>query len=702
MRAALLLTLALGPAAPVALAQPRPMPPVAPQRPHTHTHFGVGRDDPYYWLRDRDDPEVLRYLEAENAHTAAETAALKPLEDALFAEIVGRIKQDDATAPVFDRGFFYYARYEEGKEYPIYARRRGSMEAPEEVLIDGNARAAGHDFYSVGAYEVSDDGRLLAWAEDTVGRRIYTVRFRDLTAGADLPDVLSPATPSLAWAADDRTLFFGRQDPETLRAYRVVRHTLGADPAADPVVFQEDDDEFSVDVGRSKSRRFVLASSDQTLTTEWRYLDAATPDAPFRVVRPRERGHEYAVEHAGDRWYVRTNERGAENFGLMTAPTDEPAAWAPLVPHRPEAYLEGFEVFAGALVTQEREGGLTRLRVRGTDGAPLHDLDFGEPTYTAALGTNPAYETTVLRYGYSSLTTPNSVYDYDLATRRKTLVKQDPVLGAFRPDDYAAERLLVPARDGTSVPVSLVYRRGTPRDGTAPLLLYAYGSYGYSMPASFSHARLSLLDRGFVYAIAHVRGGQEMGRAWYERGKLMQKMNTFTDFIDAGEHLVAERYADPRKLYAQGGSAGGLLMGAVVNLRPDLWAGVVANVPFVDVVTTMLDETIPLTTFEYDEWGNPNEEAAFRYMLAYSPYDNVAAKAYPPLLVTTGLHDSQVQYWEPAKWVARLRAMRTNDAPLLLKTNLEAGHGGASGRFQRYREVAFEYAWLLGLAGRAE
>ncbi|HYE96817.1 MAG TPA: S9 family peptidase [Rubricoccaceae bacterium] len=676
-------------------------PPDVAQRPYAMTHHGVTRTDPYYWLRERENPEVIQYLEAENAYTEAMTAHLADLREGLFTEIVGRIQQDESSAPFFENGYWYYTRFEEGKDYPVYARRRGSMEADEEILLNANERAEGHGYYAVGNWEVTEDGNLLAFAEDTVGRRIYTLRFKDLRTGAMLPDVIHPVSPSMAWANDNRTLFFARQDLATLRTYQILRHTLGqpADQAA--VVFQEDDTEFSVGVSRSKSDRFLLIGSSQTLADEYRYLDADDPMGAFVVFRPRERGHEHTLQHAGNHWYVRTNLGGATNFQLMRAPTDAPDRWEPLVPHRADVLLENFDVFEDFVVTQEREGGLSRLRVRTKDGALDHEVDFGEPTYAASLGYTPTYDTDVVRYNYASMTTPQSAYDYDLEDREATLVKRQPVLGDFDPANYVTERLWATARDGTPVPISLVRRRETPVDGTAPLLLYGYGSYGASSSAGFSIPRLSLLDRGFIYAIAHIRGGQEMGRAWYDRGKLLQKMNTFTDFIDAAEHLVAHRYADPERLYAQGGSAGGLLMGAVVNLRPDLWDGVIANVPFVDVVTTMLDETIPLTTFEYDEWGNPADSTYFRYMLAYSPYDNVRATAYPPLLVTTGLHDSQVQYWEPAKWVARLRDLKTDQNALLLRTNMEAGHGGASGRFRRFREIAFEYAWLLDQAGLA-
>ncbi len=542
---------------PPALAAQPATPPVAAQKPHQHVNFGVVRDDPYFWLRERENPEVIAYLTAENAYTEAMTAPIKPLQETLYHEIIGRIKQDDSSAPVYDHGYWYYSRFEEGANYPLYARRRGTMDAPEEVLIDANARGAGLPYYAVGAFEVSEDGQMLAWAEDTVGRRLYTIRVKNLATGELLPDALYPATPSLAWAADGQTLFFARQDVNTLRSYQIVRHTLGHPAEHDAVVFQEDDEEFSVYVDLSKSHRFLLITSDQTLTTEARFLDARTPMGDWRVFRPRARGHEYSVEHAGDAWYIRSNQHGAENFALYRAPTEAPEAWRTLVPHRAEAYLEGFDVFDGFFVTQEREGGLARLRVRHGDGTLDHEVDFGEPTYAAALGSNPTYATPVVRYTYSSMTTPNTAYDYDVRSHAQTLVKRDPVLGSFDPARYVTERLMVTARDGTPIPVSLVRLRTTPVDGTAPLLLYAYGSYGYALSASFSHARLSLLDRGFVYAIAHIRGGQEMGRAWYETGKLMHKMNTFTDFIDAGEALVAQRYADPRKLYAQGGSRRG-------------------------------------------------------------------------------------------------------------------------------------------------
>jgi oligopeptidase B len=700
MRTLSLLGMASMLAAP-ALAQSSapPSPPVAAERPVELVNHGVTRVDPYFWMNQREDPEVLAYLEAENAYTEAVMAPVKALEETIFEEIIGRIVQDDASVPYLENGYYYYTRYEEGKEYPIYARRQGSLDAPEEVLLDVNEAAEGHAFYDVRGTAVSDDGRYFAFTVDTVGRRVARLHVKDLRTGEILPESVYPMTGNVEWAADNRTLFFGRQDPQTLRAYQILRWRLGDDPDSAEAVYEEADDTFFTYVTRSKSGDYLLVAALQTVSSEWHVLDAARPEGSFRLFEPRQRDHRYRIDHAGDHFYVLTDD-GAINSKLMRAPEDATgrAHWEEVIPHREDVLLEGFELFRDFLVLQERERGLPRLRVRAWDGSADYAIAFDEPAYTARLDVNRELDTTALRFTYASMTTPETTYDYDLRTRERTLLKQDEVRGAFSPDDYATERLYARAADGAEIPISLVYRRGTPRDGSAPLLLYGYGSYGYSMEAAFSISRLSLLGRGFIYAIAHIRGGQELGRRWYEDGKLANKMNTFTDFIAAGEHLVAERYADPDRLYAMGGSAGGLLVGAVVNLRPDLFSGVVAAVPFVDVVTTMLDDTIPLTTFEYDEWGNPNEEEAFHTMLAYSPYDNVAAVGYPAMLVTTGFHDSQVQYWEPAKWVARLRTVSTSDAPLLFKTNLDAGHGGASGRFQRFREIATDYAFLVGLA----
>ncbi|MGH7539754.1 MAG: S9 family peptidase, partial [Gemmatimonadota bacterium] len=656
-----------------------------------------------YWLAERENPDVIAYLEAENAYLEAMMAHTEDLQEALFEEIKGRIEQTDLSVPFRQDDYWYYSRTEDGKQYPIYARKKGSLDAPEQVMLDVNALAEGHGFYAVSGLDVSSGQGTLAFGEDTVGRRIYTIRFRNLDTGEFLPDRIPGTSGNIAWAEDDRTLFYTVRDPQTLRSFRVYRHVLGSDPSADVLVFEEADEEFSCFVRKTKSKAYVMIGSSHTLSNEYRRVDAAHPEGEFTVVLPREREHEHSVDHYGDHFYIRTND-GAKNFRLVRAPVDDPRRqnWEEVIGARADVLLEDFEIFRDHLVVEERKDGLLRIRVRRWDDGSEHYLAFEEPAYAAYVSTNPDMNTSVLRYGYTSMTTPSSIYDYDMETRERTLLKREEVLGGFDPADYVTERRTAPARDGVEVPVSIVYRAGTPTDGSSPLLLYGYGSYGSSLDASFSTPRLSLLDRGFVYAIAHVRGGEELGRSWYEDGKLFKKKNTFTDFIDVAEFLVAEGYADPDRLFAMGGSAGGLLMGAVVNMRPDLWRGVIAHVPFVDVVTTMLDESIPLTTFEYDEWGNPNELEAYRYMLSYSPYDNVEARAYPNLLVTTGLHDSQVQYFEPAKWVAKLRALKTDDDLLLLKTNMEAGHGGASGRYRRYREIALDYAFLLDLAGLAD
>ena len=552
------------------------------------------------------------------------------------------------------------------------------------------------------ALEVSPDGRLLAYAIDVEGRRIHTVRVKDLAADTLLEDELAGVTSNLVWANDNRTLFYTRQHPETLRWHQVWRHTLGTPQAEDVLVYEETDETFNCEVGKSRSKCYLLIASAQTVSTEYRLLDADRPDGAFDVFWPRVRDHEYDVDHYRDRFYVRTNHR-ARNFRLMEtdAAGTAPERWVEVVPHRDDVLLESFALFRGHLVLQERCGGLSRLHVRPWSGDGAHDIAFDEPVYDVHVSVNREADTRLLRFGYESLTTPRSTYDYDMEARSRTLLKRQEVLGGFDPADYAAERVFATASDGRQVPISLVARAGTPRDGTRPLLLYGYGAYGISMDPAFNSARLSLLDRGFRFAIAHVRGGQELGRRWYDEGRLGRKRNTFTDFIACAEHLVRQGYTRSDRLYAMGGSAGGLLMGAVVNMRPDLFAGAVAQVPFVDVLTTMLDDSIPLTTGEYDEWGNPRERAAFDDILAYSPYDNVTARDYPALLVLAGLHDSQVQYWEPAKWVAKLRALKTDARPLLLKTNLDAGHGGVSGRYRRYRETALQYAFLLRQAGLA-
>jgi oligopeptidase B len=705
-------------------------PPVAAIVPKQLEVHGDVRTDDYYWLKDRDDPRVIAYLEEENRYTDSQMARTLPLQENLFREFKERIKQSDMSVPYREGNYLYYSRTEDGRDYPIHCRRKaagalpdgvaaaaigaapeqgkGAADgSPEEVLLDVNELAKGNDFYALGQKEISPAQDLLAYTEDTVGRRIYTVRVKNLVSGQTLPDAIPDTTGNVTWANDNRTLFYGRQDPTTLRPYRIYRHTLGDDPTADVLVFEEKDETFRAGIGRSKSKKYLLIGSFQTLSSEMRYLDADDPAGRFTVFQEREKDHLYSIDHLGgggahgDRFYVRTN-AGAKNFRLMSAAPGATARsrWKEVIPHRADVLLENFELFRDHLVVEERKDGLIRLRiVPWTDPANDHYLDFGEPAYLAFISVNRESDTTLLRYAYQSMTTPDSVYDYDMATREKTLLKREEVLGGFDQADYVTERLMAPARDGARVPISLVYRRQTPKDGSARLVLYAYGSYGHSTDATFSPFRVSLLDRGLIWAIAHVRGGQDLGRGWYEDGKLLKKKNTFTDFIDCAEHLVERKYTGAGRIYAMGGSAGGLLVGAVINMRPDLFDGALAQVPFVDVVTTMLDDSIPLTTIEYDEWGNPNDRQYYEYMLSYSPYDNVEARAYPHLLVTTSLHDSQVQYWEPAKWVAKLRARATNGNRLLLKTEMEAGHGGVSGRDRRYEQVAFEYAFLLDLAG---
>ena len=688
----------LSPAAETAAQEP-PRPEAKPVQFENH---GVTRIDEYYWMRDRENPAVIAHLEAENEWTRKALTGTEELQERLFEEITGRIPPNDDSAPVPLGEWWYQVRYEEGQEYPVHVRMRGSPKAPAELLLDGNLRARGHDYYSASVEPrgVTDDGRYLAVAEDTIGRRMYTIRFRDLESGAWLEEEIRSATPNYIWAADSRTLFYAKQDPETLRWDRVYRHRLGSDPSEDVLVFEETDDTYSCWVGRSKSGKYLWIGSSQTLATEVRYLDAADPDGEFKVILPRERDHEYSVEHDGSHWLLRTN-LGAPNFRLVRAPISDPRPqnWREVVPGRGEVLLEDFELFKDAIAVQERRDGLVKLRILDPSGELNHEIAPDDETYVTWIGTNLTLDTPVLRYGYSSLTTPTSQYDYDWTTRERTLVKQAEVVGGYDPARYASRRVWAPARDGERIPVSLVYNRELGEDlSERPLLLYGYGSYGASMDPWFDATRLSLLDRGFVYAIAHIRGGEELGRRWYEDGKLLRKKNTFNDFIDSAEHLVAEGFAAPDRLFAMGGSAGGLLVGAVLNQRPDLWRGAIAAVPFVDVVTTMLDPSIPLTTSEYDEWGNPEDPEYFAYMLSYSPYDNVRETEYPALLVTTGLHDSQVQYWEPAKWVARLRDRGTGDQPILLHVNMDAGHGGQSGRFRRHRERSLMYAFLLSLA----
>ena len=681
----------------IACAQPGPTPPVAQKKAQTLETHGDVRVDDYYWLRERTNPDVLAYLEAENAYTEAMLADTGALRAELFEELKNRVDPDDSTVPVRYKGYFYLTRYEGNLEYPIYCRREGSPDAPDEVTLDVNKVAEGHTFCSVRNLAVSPDAKLLAWAVDTVGRRKYTIQVTDLASGQLLEDVLSDVTGNLAWANDNETLFYTRQDPQTLRSYQVWRHRLGTDPDDDVLVYEETDPTFSVYVWKTRSEKYILLHSEQTLASEFHFVDADDPEAPVRVVAPRKRDVEYSVDHVGDRFIIKTNLE-AENFRLMEAPVTSPgrANWTEVLPGREDVFLQGVEVFQDFMVVTERRGGLRHLRVIPWDGGDELEVEFDEPTYVTWVDDNEEFDTSVLRYGYSSLNTPETIYDLDLKTGERTLMKQEQIRGGFNPANYVVDRLMAPVRDGVDVPVSVVYREGLPRNGTTPLLLYAYGSYGSNAEAWFRPEVVSLLDRGFVFAVAHIRGGQEMGRWWYEDGKLLNKKNTFTDFIDCGRFLVAEGYTAPDRMFARGGSAGGLLMGAVANMAPELFAGIIANVPFVDVVTTMLDDSIPLTTAEFDEWGDPKQPEYYDYMLSYSPYDNVVSKDYPTMLVTTALEDSQVQYFEPAKWVAKLRELKTDDNPLLFTCEMSAaGHGGVSGRYRKYEKTAMEYAFIL-------
>jgi len=681
-------------------AAPALTPPVAAERPHRFDEFGTVRIDQYYWLKDRNNPEVIKYLEDENAYTKAVMAHTEALQGRLYDELKGRVLQNDQSVPFREGNYFYYTRLVEGKNYPIYARKRGSVSAPEEIMIDANALAEGKATFLIRGWDVSSGEDLLAFAVDTTGGRVSSIRFKNLRTGEMLSDVVPRSIGGIAWAEDNRTLFYTKPDSVSVRPYQVYRHNLGTPAATDQMVYEDKDETYYVGVSKTKSRAYIMIQSSQTMATEYSYIRADQPDAPFRILIPRERGHEYYANHFGDYFYILSNDH-AKNFRLMRTPVARPGRdnWEEVIPHRADVLLEDFEFFRDYLVLTERKDGLVQLRVRPwtVGGQNEYYLDFGEPAYLAYVSTNLEFNTPVLRYGYTSLTTPSSTYDYDMKTRQKTLLKRDQILGGFDPANYVTERFFTTARDGARVPVSLVYRKGIARP--APLLLTGYGSYGSSSDPTFSSDRLSLLDRGFVFAIAHIRGGSEMGRAWYENGRQLQKKNTFTDFIDVADDLIRRGYTASNRLFARGASAGGLLMGAVVNMRPELFRGVIAGVPYVDVITTMSDSTIPLTTGEYDEWGNPHDSTFYRYMLSYSPYDNVQRKAYPNLLITAGLYDTQVLYVEPAKWTARLRAMKTDNNRLILRTNMEAGHGGASGRYKRWHDVAFEYAFLLDLAG---
>lgn len=680
--------------------KPNATPPVAEKIPFEMSIHGDTRIDNYYWLNQRENSKVIDYLQAENAYLDTMLSPIKEFREKLYQEMRARIKESDESVPYYKNGYLYYTRYEEGKEYPIYCRKKGDSTAAEEIMLDVNKMAEGYAYYQIGGLNISPDNKLLAYGVDTVSRRKYTIYIKNLETGEILPDVISETTGGSTWANDNKTLFYSRKNAQTLRAERIMKHKLGTQEQTDKEVFFEKDETYNCFIYKTKSQKYLVIGSKSTLSSEYRILDAHNPDGNFTVFHSRERDLLYDIEHFEDKFYVLTN-WNAQNFRLMETPVHqtEKANWKEVIPHREDVLLEDINIFTNYMVLSERKNGLTQLCIRRMDTDESHYLDFGEPAYIAYTSTNPEMNTNILRFGYTSMTTPSSTFDYNMETKEKTLKKQQEVLGGYKPENYVTERVFAKAQDGTMVPISIVYKKGFKKDGKQPLLLYGYGSYGNSIDPGFSSTRISLLDRGFAFAIAHIRGGQEMGRQWYEDGKMFKKMNTFTDFIDCAEYLIQEKYTSKEHLYAMGGSAGGLLMGAVINMRPDLWKGVVAAVPFVDVVTTMLDESIPLTTGEFDEWGNPKNKESYEYMKSYSPYDQVKAQNYPNMLVTTGLHDSQVQYFEPAKWVAKLRDMKTDNNMLLLYTDMEAGHGGASGRFKALHDIALEYGFFLYLEG---
>ncbi len=660
------------------------------------------RIDNYFWLNDRKNKEVIAYLNEENEYTNASLKHTEQFQKDLFEEMKGRIKEDDSSVPYKKNGYWYIIKYEKGKDYPIYLRKKDNLNAAEEILFDCNEMAKDHAYFQLGGISISPDNKLASFSVDTVSRRQYTLYIKNLVTGSVFPDKIENTTGSSTWANDNETLFYTKKDEVTLRSETIFKHKLNTSSSDDKMVFEEKDDTFNAFVYKTKSKKYIVIGSTSTLTSEYRILDANTPDADFKIFQPRERELEYSIAHYDDSFYIITNKDGATNFKLQKTSEKNTLKenWVDVIPYRESVLIEDIEIFKDYLVINEREGGLNKLRIMTWDGKEDYYFPFDNETYTTGIGNNPDFESNLLRYSYNSLTTPSSIIDYNFETKEKEVKKEQTVLGGqFNKENYESKRIWAVARDGVKVPISLVYKKGTKLDGSSPLLQYAYGSYGSTIDPYFSSVRLSLLDRGFIYAISHVRGSEYLGRQWYENGKLKTKKNTFTDFIDCSKHLINERYTSNEHLYAMGGSAGGLLMGAIVNMNPELYNGVIAAVPFVDVITTMLDDSIPLTTGEYDEWGNPNNEAYYNYMKSYSPYDNVIARKYPNMLVTTGLHDSQVQYFEPAKWVAKLRELKTDSNKLLFHINMEAGHGGASGRFESLKEVALEYAFLLDLEG---
>lgn len=675
-------------------------PPVAKIIPTELEKFGDLRIDNYFWLNDRENPEVIEYLNQENEYYQKMTAHTKDFQAKLFEEMKARIKEQDESVPYLYNGYYYITRYETGKNYPIYSRKKGSLTAAEEILFDCNVLAEGQSYFKLGAMSISPDNKLALFSTDVIGRRIYTIQVKNLETNEILADKIEKVTGSAVWANDNKTIFYSKQDEVTLRSDSIFKHKLGTKQEEDVLVYFEKDDTFSVDIAKSKSRKYLAIESGSTLTTEYRILNADNPDGKFKIFQKRKRGVEYSINHYKDSFYIVTNKDKAENFKLMKTPEEATSVenWVEIIGHREDVLLEDIEIFSNYLVLEERTGGLNKIRIMSWDGKEEYYLPFGSETYTAYTSTNVDFDTEILRYSYQSMATPSSIIDFNMRTKEKEVKKEQEVLGGtFDKNNYIEERVWATAKDGTKVPISMVYRKEIEKNGNNPLLLYAYGSYGHSMDAYFSSTRLSLLDRGFIYAIAHIRGGEDLGRQWYEDGKLLHKKNTFTDFIDCSKYLIECNYTSPAHLYAEGGSAGGLLMGVIINEAPELYNGVIAQVPFVDVMTTMLDESIPLTTGEYDEWGNPNVKKYYQYMRSYSPYDNIKKQAYPNMYVSTGLHDSQVQYWEPAKWVAKLRTFKNDDTVLFLDTNMDAGHGGASGRFEALKELAKEFSFLLDL-----
>ena len=660
------------------------------------------RIDNYYWLNDREKPEVIDYLNAENEYYDTLTAHTKKFQKDLFEEMKSRIKEDDASVPYKKKGYFYITRYETGKQYQIHTRKKGNLKAEEEIIFNVNEMAEGHEYYALTGLNVSNNNKLVAFAVDTISRRLYDLQFKNLESGKIYPEVIKNTTGNCAWANDNKTVFYTRKDPVTLRSDKIYRHILGTDIADDALIYEEKDDTFGTYVYKTKSDKYIIIGSYNSISNEYRFLDADKPGGKFKIIQPRERDLEYSVAHYENNFYILTNKDGAKNFKLMTTPVNksEKENWTDVIPHRDDTLLEDVSIFKNYLVLEERNDGLNKIRIKRWDDGADYYLQFDEETYSAGVYNNPEFDTKTLRYSYNSFTTPNSVIDFDMEDKSRELMKEQEVLGGnFDKNNYKSERIWAKARDGRKVAISLVYRKDIDLNSATPLLLYAYGSYGHTVEDRFSSIRLSLLDRGFVYATAHIRGSEYLGRSWYEEGKMFQKKNTFTDFNDCAKHLINNNYTSRKHLYAEGGSAGGLLMGAIVNMDADLYNGIIAAVPFVDVVTTMLDESIPLTTGEFDEWGNPKNKTSYDYMISYSPYDNVIEKKYPNMLVTTGLNDSQVQYFEPAKWVAKLRELKTDDNILFLHTNMETGHGGASGRFDALKEIARDYTFLFDLEG---